>query len=366
MFGGGGGCVASPRSRPASSPACYPMGMSPVRNDRISAQNLNKTTVPDVEQPDKAKQTATPAPAEVQAPKKTATLEEQTDARKMTSNAGAVVRARMPTDEQLAALKTHHPLARGDDSPEVNKDVVELQTFLKDKGLFKGEANGKFDAATDKAVREFQAQNGLKVDGVVGQQTWGAMMGLKLEPGLKLLQPWAHSFAHRTGPVTSSPDASSLRSKALAMHGQPFLDKLDQVAGRLGVSPDSMLKIMNSESGLRTDAVNPNGGATGLIQFMPSTARGLGTSTDALKRMSAVEQLDYVEKYYKPYAGQLHNATDLYTVTFYPAALGKPGDYVIGGKNAGMIARANPAFDIDGDGAITAQNFRDWCARRFG
>jgi hypothetical protein len=127
-----------------------------------------------------------------------------------------------------------------------------------------------------------------------------------------------------------------------------------------------MLKIMNNESGLRTDAVNPHGGATGLIQFMPATAKGLGTTTDALKNMSATEQLDYVEKYYAPYQGQLHSATDLYTVTFYPAALGKPGDYVIGGNNAGLIARENSIFDIDGDGVITAQNFRDYCKRKFG
>ena len=41
-------------------------------------------------------------------------------------------------------------------------------------------------------------------------------------------------------------------------------------------------------------------GATGLIQFLPSTARGLGTTTDALAGMSSVEQLNYVEKYFDP------------------------------------------------------------------
>jgi hypothetical protein len=314
---------------------------------------------------------ATPSSTTPAAERKPASNDEVTDARRMTSSGESLARAQLaakglPSDEQMKALKAHHPLARGDDSDEVKGDITELQTFLKEKGLLQGEPSGKFDDATDKAVREFQKQNGLKVDGVVGQQTWGAVLGVKVDPGLKLLAPWAHSFAHKTGAVTSSPDGSSLRQKALAMHGQPFLDKLDQVAGRLGVTPDSMLKIMNSESGLKTDAVNPNGGATGLIQFMPATARGLGTTTDALKKMSATEQLDYVERYYKPYAGRLKNATDLYTVTFYPAMLGQPGSYVAGGNNAGMIARANPAFDIDGDGVITAQNFRDWCKRRFG
>jgi hypothetical protein len=266
----------------------------------------------------------------------------------------------------IATLKEHHPLAQGDDSAEVKPEVEQVQKMLKDQGLYSGEITGKFDAATDKAVRAYQEKNGLKVDGIIGQQTWGSMLGIKAEPGLNLLKPWAHSFTHKASMPGEAPSATNLRSKALAMHGQAFLDKLDVVAGHIGVPADSMLKIMNNESGLRTDAVNPHGGATGLIQFMPATAKGLGTSTAALKNMSATEQLDYVEKYYAPFKGQLHSATDLYTATFYPAALGKPDDYVIGGNSAGLIARENPIFDIDGDGVITAQNFRDYCKRRFG
>ena len=38
-------------------------------------------------------------------------------------------------------------------------------------------------------------------------------------------------------------------------------------------------------------------GATGLIQFMPNTAEGLGTSTGELAGMSRARQMHYVEKY---------------------------------------------------------------------
>jgi hypothetical protein len=37
----------------------------------------------------------------------------------------------------------------------------------------------------------------------------------------------------------------------------------------------------------------------GLIQFMSTTAKNLGTSTSELAKMTAVEQLNYVEKYLK-------------------------------------------------------------------
>jgi len=51
---------------------------------------------------------------------------------------------------------------------------------------------------------------------------------------------------------------------------------------------------------------------------MPQTARALGTTTDALAQMSAVDQLDYVEKFYKSHAGKMHSTADLYSATSGP------------------------------------------------
>jgi hypothetical protein len=82
---------------------------------------------------------------------------------------------------------------------------------------------------------------------------------------------------------------------------------------------------------------------------MPSTARGLGTSTSALKNMSAVEQLDWVYKYYSSYKNKLNSYVDTYFVTFFPLAVGKPDDYVLKTNtlSASLIANQNPAFDVD-------------------
>lgn len=58
---------------------------------------------------------------------------------------------------------------------------------------------------------------------------------------------------------------------------EAFLQKVRLICAKLGIEPDWLMFVMNSESGLNPAAYNPNGGASGLIQFMPDTAKGLGT-----------------------------------------------------------------------------------------
>lgn len=139
-----------------------------------------------------------------------------------------------------------------------------------------------------------------------------------------------------------------------------FLARVSEVAAALGINPDWLMIVMKIESDLNPAAVNRMSNATGLIQFMPLTAAGLGTSCTALKTMSNVAQLDFVYKYFKPYAGRLHSATDLYIVTFFPAALGKPDNYVLQTDTlkAATVARQNVAYDLDSNQAITAGELR--------
>ena len=54
-------------------------------------------------------------------------------------------------------------------------DVTKLQTALNDLGYDCGAADGIFGAATEKAVRAFQADNGLVVDGIAGRDTQAAL-----------------------------------------------------------------------------------------------------------------------------------------------------------------------------------------------
>ena len=58
-------------------------------------------------------------------------------------------------------------LKLGDD----NDDVRKMQTRLKELGYLKGSADGDFGSATEAAVKAFQAQNNLTVDGKAGTRT---------------------------------------------------------------------------------------------------------------------------------------------------------------------------------------------------
>ncbi len=60
-----------------------------------------------------------------------------------------------------------HTMGRGAKGPEVK----ELQTRLARLGYVVGPLDGKFGPKTDQAVRRFQQEHGLKVDGVAGAQT---------------------------------------------------------------------------------------------------------------------------------------------------------------------------------------------------
>jgi len=107
----------------------------------------------------------------------------------------------------------------------------------------------------------------------------------------------------------------------------PECDKrIDAISQRLNCNPDDLKAVIYSESGGDPKTVNKTSGATGLIQFMPSTARDLGTSTGAIAQMSAETQLGYVEKYLQRAKSQARFAPDhkltsgeLYALVFMPA-----------------------------------------------
>jgi peptidoglycan hydrolase-like protein with peptidoglycan-binding domain len=134
-----------------------------------------------------------------------------------------------------------------------------------------------------------------------------------------------------------------------------FKEKVIQICESLDLAPDYLMSCMAFETGetFSPSIKNAAGsGATGLIQFMPTTAKGLGTSTEKLAKMTAVEQLDYVKKYFTPYRNKLKKLEDVYMAILYPAAVGKPITHVLFSEGKKTYSQ-NKGFDANKDGKIT-------------
>ena len=136
--------------------------------------------------------------------------------------------------------------------------------------------------------------------------------------------------------------------------GVPFKNKVIDICGRLGCDPSHLTSSMAFETGetFAPDKVNRVSGATGLIQFMPSTARGLGTTTAALAAMTALDQLDVVERYFQPFKGKMSTISDVYMAILFPAAIGKPEAAVLF-KKPSIAYEENKGLDVNNDGQVT-------------
>jgi len=127
------------------------------------------------------------------------------------------------------------------------------------------------------------------------------------------------------------------------------------VANSLGINPDWLVTVMSFESSGSFDPGKKNAagsGATGLIQFMPTTAGLLGTSTAQLAQMSQEEQIRGPVYQYLKNHGRLGSLEDTYLAVFYPSAIGKPDDYVVG-TGGSKVYEQNKGFDTQGTGQIT-------------
>lgn len=155
----------------------------------------------------------------------------------------------------------------------------------------------------------------------------------------------------------AAPPAKATWSEPMAWGAkvsQTFRDRVRWICETLDLKPDDLMACMAWESGRSFSASKRNlagSGATGLIQFMPSTARALGTTTDALARMTPEDQLNYVYKYLRPWKGRIKSLSDLYMTILWPKAVGKPDDYAL--FTGGIAYRQNSGLDLNRDGKVT-------------
>lgn len=132
------------------------------------------------------------------------------------------------------------------------------------------------------------------------------------------------------------------------------------VADAIKTDPDYLATVMSFESAQTFSPAKKNAagsGATGLIQFMPATAQQYGYTTAQLALQSQEEQiLGPVWKYFQGWTGRLKTLDDVYLAVFFPSAIGKPDDYIVGDQNGTdfqqKVYEQNRGFDTQGSGVI--------------
>ena len=231
----------------------------------------------------------------------------------------------LPEMHCLPVLSDVDPLTLSEAAEEALRDAQErLARF----GFYSGRVDGIFGSKTATAVIQFQKSRRLAIDGVVGPQTWSALYDVE---------------ADEQGRLPHEDKVSA-----------DFVLEVRGMCERLDIDPTWLMAVMAFETGgsFFPDVQNAASGATGLIQFLGSTAKGLGTSTDELAAMTAVEQLAYVEKYLEPYAGRVRTLEDLYCAVLWPAAIGRPAGYALF-RRPSLAYEQNRGLDRDRDGVVT-------------
>jgi hypothetical protein len=141
---------------------------------------------------------------------------------------------------------------------------------------------------------------------------------------------------------------------------EEFTSAIESLATKYSISTDELYSVIQGESAFDMLAQNPSG-ATGLFQFMPTTAEELGTSTDAILGMSAVEQVGLYDKYLERWNYTGENRLGIMQAA--PAYASRSPEAVIYAKDTAAW-RQNPGWRSLGGGDITVQSINSYYAKQ--
>jgi len=144
--------------------------------------------------------------------------------------------------------------------------------------------------------------------------------------------------------------------------------KVREIASWLGVNPNWLMQTFWAESKMKATAANRGSDghlvAAGLLQFTQASgivSSKIVSSLDAILKMGPVQQLELVRWYFASRRGMLKSYYDVYAHTFFPAAIGRPDNWVFQTKtlSAATIAKQNPAIS-KGKSQITVADFKNY------
>lgn len=162
------------------------------------------------------------------------------------------------------------------------------------------------------------------------------------------------------------------------------LRELERAAAVAGVPLDCLAVLISLESGFIARARNPNGSATGLLQWTDVGARAVDTTPSEISTMSRRDQLELAGKYLARVLRSLRqtpaSCEELYLANFCPAVVGSRDETILGISdpaplpptpglipkpsedgpcgNMGKVYAANLGLDTDGNGLLTVGDVR--------
>ena len=180
------------------------------------------------------------------------------------------------------------------------ENVEKIQEKLKEFGLYEGQIDGVFGELTDAAVKEFQEEKGLVIDGIVGPKTWEMLFG-KNEPEdeesflydipQELLS--LHSFqdsinwklsrrgitVEGTGIERTSGEPKTVKKVwesfqgSLENWGSHFEVPCELIVATICTESSGKSDVVRKEPGFISDEETPHRVSVGLMQTLISTAR---------------------------------------------------------------------------------------------
>lgn len=160
---------------------------------------------------------------------------------------------------------------RGDTGPAVDQIVDLLQRI----GLLEGERPVEYDDRVELAVRAFQQQRGLHVDGVVGATTFRRLDEARWSLGDRIL-------THLPGNLMAGDDVFALQRRLLELGF-----KVGRVDGYFGPATESGLRDFQRNVGIRADGTCGPATLRALAQLAPMVRGGAPNAMRAQERIRA-------------------------------------------------------------------------------
>ncbi len=251
-------------------------------------------------------------------------------------------------------------------------EVSALQNDINDwirkehpKGITSVPEDGLFDKRTYQAVQAFQLAHAIDLntgqlkegddkhhlleDGIVGPRTMRALdlyfrraQAVSFEAFKELTggywdisqvdekNRWKISDAgyDRKREVTPFVERPRKEDKLPLQEDQAAQRRLREITQELGAPPNSLLAVLGFETidTFSTTIRNRSTGAVGLLQWLPSTLKGMGYTADEVAHMNRMQQIELMREYFLPYKGKLHDVYDVYAAVLYPVGVSRPDD----------------------------------------